>query len=241
MENKIKELETVTYELEKNKDLLIEAERYSAVGHMAAQLAHNIRNPITSIGGTARLLTRKTDDPEWLKFLNMMIQETAKIENTLEDLFSFVELRTPKKEKVALHPLVSKSLMLYYTVMQKQGIEYQLILPEQSPVLEVDPHLIRQVFVHLIRNAVESMSNGGQLVIEVKPDGEQVHIMVRDSGTGAAEPEPKWATDPFYTTRTVGAGMGLALMTRIVKDHGGVLTHRKRSTGGMEATVTLPM
>jgi len=241
MENKIKELETVTYELEKNKDLLIEAERYSAVGHMAAQLAHNIRNPITSIGGTARLLTRKTDDPEWLKFLNMMIQETAKIENTLEDLFSFVELRTPKKEKVALHPLVSKSLMLYYTVMQKQGIEYQLILPEHSPVLEVDPHLIRQVFVHLIRNAVESMSNGGQLVIEVKPDGEQVHIMVRDSGTGAAEPEPEWATDPFYTTRTVGAGMGLALMTRIVKDHGGVLTHRKRNTGGMEATVTLPM
>ena len=241
MKRKISELETVTYELEKNKDLLVEAERYSAVGHMAAQLAHNIRNPITSIGGTARLLTRKTEDPEWLKFLNMMIREAAKIENTLEDLFSFVELPVPEKEKVALHPLVSKSLMLYYNVMQKHGVEYQLVLPEQSPILEVDPHLMRQVFVHLIRNAVESMPNGGQLVIEVKTEAEQVHIMVRDSGAGADEPEADWATDPFYTTRTVGAGMGLALITRIIKDHGGVLAYKKRDSGGTEATVTLPL
>jgi len=241
MEHKIHELETVTHELEKNKDLLVEAERYSAIGHMAAQLAHNIRNPITSIGGTARLLSRKTDDPEWLKFLNMMTRESAKIENTLEDLFSFVEQGAPVKEKVLLYPLINKSLMLYYNVMQKQGIEYKLILPESGPTLEIDPHLMRQVFVHLIRNAVEAMSNGGQLVIEVEVDTEEVCIKVRDSGLGLEEPELKWATDPFYTTRTAGAGMGLALVTRIVKDHEGVLTIKKLDAGGTEATVRLPL
>ncbi len=240
MEHKIHELETVTHELEKNKDLLVEAERYSAVGHMAAQLAHNIRNPITSIGGTARLLARRTDDPEWLKFLNMMTRESAKIENTLEDLFSFVEQGAPEKEKVSLYPLINKSLMLYYNVMQKQGLEYQLIMPENEPILEVDPHLMRQVFVHLIRSAVEAMSNGGQLVIEVQVDAEQVSIKVRDSGLGIAESELEQATDPFYISKTFGAGMGLDLVKRIVRDHNGVLTIKKRNTGGTEATVTLP-
>ena len=97
MENKITQLEAMAHELEKNKDLLVEAERFSALGHMAAQLVHNIRNPITTIGGTARLLARKTDDPDQLKFLNMMIGEAAKIEETLQDLFSFVEQETPVK------------------------------------------------------------------------------------------------------------------------------------------------
>ncbi|MEA2114296.1 MAG: response regulator [Thermodesulfobacteriota bacterium] len=240
MEHKIQELETVTHELEKNKDLLVEAERYSAIGHMATQLAHNIRNPITSIGGTARLLVRKTDDPEWLKFLNMMTREAAKVENTVEDLFSFVEQVVPEKEKLPLYPLINKSLMLHYNAMQKQGIKYQLIEPDNEPTVEVDPRLMGQVFVHLIRNAVEAMPDGGQLDITVEFATEQVRIMVRDSGTGIAGSMLERAMDPFYTTKTFGAGIGLALVKRIVSDHDGALEIRKLEKGGTEAVVTLP-
>ena len=240
MESKIHELETVTHELDKNKDLLVEAERYSAVGHMATQLAHNIRNPITSIGGTARLLARKTDDPEWLKFLNMMTREAAKIENTVEDLFSFVEQVVLEKEKLPLYPLINKSLMLYYNAMQKQGIKYQLIVPDNAPAVEVDPRLMRQVFVHLIRNAVEAMPDGGKLDIRVELAPEKVRISLRDSGAGVAGPVLERSMDSFYTTKTFGAGIGLALVKRIVSDHDGVLEIRKLEKGGTEATVTLP-
>lgn len=240
MEHKIHELETVTHELEKNKDLLVEAERYSAVGHMAAQLAHNIRNPITSIGGTARLLARKTDDPEWLKFLNMMTREAAKIENTLEDLFNFVEERAPKLEAVHIYQLLNKSLMLYYSTMQKHGIEYELVLPDEEPNLEADPRLLLQVFVHLIRNAVEAMAGGGQLVLEVQVEESQVRVFVRDSGVGISGTDLERAADPFYTTKIFGAGIGLALVKRIVRDHGGELVIRKREGRGTEAVVTLP-
>ncbi len=240
MEHKIHELETVTHELEKNKDLLVEAERYSAVGHMAAQLAHNIRNPITSIGGTARLLARKTDDPEWLKFLNMMTRESAKIENTLEDLFNFVEEQAPKLEPVHLFQLLNKSLMLYYNTMQKLGIEYELVLPDEEPNLEADPQLLRQVFVHLIRNAVEAMSEGGRLVLEVQVEDNRVRVLVRDSGVGITGIDLERTADPFYTTKTFGAGIGLALVKRIIRDHGGELVIRKRESSGTEATVTLP-
>ncbi|MCF6186904.1 MAG: response regulator [Desulfobulbaceae bacterium] len=241
MENKIQELEAVTHELEQNRDLLVEAERYSAVGHMAAQLAHNIRNPITSIGGTARLLARKTKDPDWLKFLNMMTSEVAKIETTLEDLFSFVETVQPEKEPVALGSLLDKSLMLYYPAMQKQKITHELLMPEPEPVLNLDRKLIHQVFVHLIRNSVEAMPDGGTLTISVEQDNNEVRVILTDTGKGIADTNLDRATDPFFTTKTFGTGMGLTLVKRILKDHAGSLYIQRRESGGTRIIVQLPM
>ncbi|MDW7771574.1 MAG: response regulator [Desulfobulbaceae bacterium] len=238
MENKIKELEAVSHELEKNKDLLVEAERYSALGHMSAQLVHNIRNPITSIGGTARLLSRKTDDPEWLKFLNMMTVEAEKIEETLQDLFSFVDQKTPTREKTPLYTLIRKSMILFYNVMQKQNIEYQLLLPEPDPYISADQHQIRQLLVHLIRNAVEAMPEGGTLTVAVNYDNHQINIIIQDTGIGLADHILNRATDPFFTTKTFGTGMGLTLVKRIARDHNGTLQLRNRKEGGTEVTVS---
>ena len=238
MENKISELEAVTYELEKNKDLLVEAERYSALGHMAAQLVHNIRNPITSIGGTARLLARKIHNPEWLKFLNMMTAEAGKIEDTLQDLFSFVEQKTPVREETPLYPLIKKSMILFYNIMQRQNIEHQLILPEPDPTLTADEHQVRQLFVHLIRNAIEAMPDGGTLTVGVDYDDHQVTVSVQDTGVGLAAPILNQATEPFFTTKSFGTGMGLTLVKRIARDHNGSLTLRNREAGGTEAMVT---
>ena len=241
MENQIRELKAVTGELEQNKDLLIEAERYSAVGHMAAQLAHKIRNPITSIGGTARLLTRKTNDPEWLKFLNMMTSEVIKIETTLEDLFNFVETVQPEKEPVALHELLTKSLMLYYSTMKKQKISYQLITPESEPVLQLDRKLMHQAFVHLIRNSIEAMPEGGRLKITITPPSENtIQVIFEDTGPGIADAHLALATDPFFTTKTFGTGMGLTLVKRIIKDHQGSLLIERRTSGGTRSILRLP-
>ena len=237
MEHKISELEAMAHELEKNKDLLVEAERYSALGHMAAQLVHNIRNPITSIGGTARLLARKTDDPEWLKFLNMMTREAAKIEETLQDLFNFVEHETPTKKKTLLYPLIRKSLILFYTIMQKQNIEHQLILPEPNPTIMADQHQLRQMFVHLIRNAVEAMPDGGTLSICTDYNDQQITISIKDTGPGIADPVLKRATDPFFTTKISGTGMGLTLVKRIAWNHDGILTLQNREGGGTVVTI----
>ena len=239
MEKKIKQLELVTHELEANKDLLVESERYSALGQVAAQLAHNIRNPITSIGGTARLLGRKTTDPQQLRFFDMMTMEVTRIEQTLEDLFNFVDTSPVKKESVLIYPLIIKTLMLFYKAMEKQSIKYQAIVPEQL-VCELDPNQIRRVLVHLVRNAVEAMENGGHLEVEVTNDPKYIKITVRDSGMGIATADLQRVSDPFYTTKVAGTGVGLALVERIVKDHQGKLHIRCRASGGTEVIVTLP-
>ncbi len=240
MERKLKELQEVTEELEKNKDLLVEAERYAAVGQVAAQLAHNIRNPVTAIGGTARLLSRKASDPQQLNFLSMMVKEAVKIEQTLEDLLNFVDKMPPKKEQVMLYPLVVKSLMLFYSSMQKQGVDYEVLMPDRQLEWQLDPAQIRRVFVHLIRNAVEAMEQGGRLLIEAAALDGQLRVSVRDTGLGIAEADIRRAADPFYTTKTAGTGVGLTLVERIVKEHGGELLIRRRTSGGTEVAFTLP-
>jgi signal transduction histidine kinase/response regulator of citrate/malate metabolism len=240
MENKLKELEAVTEELEKNNSLLVEAERYAAVGQVAAQLAHNIRNPVTAIGGTARLLTRKISDPQQLNFLSMMVSAVEKIEQTLEDLLNFVDVVPSVKERVLLYPLIAKSLMLFYSAMQKQRVEYEIFMPDRQLEFELDPRQMKKVFVHLIRNAVEAMEQGGKLVIEAIVLNGQLRAAVRDSGIGIAEADIRRAVDPFYTTKTVGTGIGLALVERIIKDHNGILSIRRRESGGTEIAFILP-
>ncbi len=241
MQRKLRELEEVTGELQKNKDLLVEAERYSALGHMAAQLAHSIRNPITAIGGTARLLARKIDNKEWLQFLSMMAGEAEKIEKTLEDLFNFVEQVKPVRVPTRLLPLIRKSLLLHFKALNEQSIRQVLVLPDEDPLVEVDGRQIQQALVHLIRNSVEAMPLGGELTVEVVREGERVRIDIGDTGMGMSRENLEHAVDPFFTTKMIGAGMGLTLVKRIIEDHGGDLVLAGGRTGGMTATIFLPV
>jgi len=241
MLHKMQELEAVSQELESNKDRLVEAERYAAMGHMAAQLVHAIRNPITSIGGTARLLTKKVNDPVILKFLDMMAHDAAKIEATLEDLFNFVQENEPQKSLQPLYPLIRKSVMLLYGTMKNQGVRYQLNFTDPGPSLFIDGRKIGQMFLHLIRNAIEAMPNGGLLHIDVSQDSEKISILIADSGTGIVNTNIARAADPFFTTKIYGTGMGLTLVKKIVAEHQGTFSLQPGPISGTVAIVNLPL
>ena len=241
MQNKIAELETVNQELDRSKDLLVEAERYAALGHMAAQLVHIIRNPITSIGGVSRILSKKTADAEWSKYLNVIIHETERVEATLEDLFDFVGQGEITREPVSLCSMLKKTVILLQTVMNRQGVAWQLHCPGPELEIQADMHLIRQAFLHLFKNAVEAMPEGGQLGIAVEPDVDRVVVCITDTGHGMPDSYLGKAKDPFFTTKTYGTGMGLTLVERIVKAHGGSFSLAPRSEGGLEARVSLPL
>lgn len=240
MNKKIAELEVLNDELNKNKDLLVESERYAALGHMAAQLVHAIRNPITSIGGVARILSKKTIDPEWTKYLNVMEKETARLEATMEDLFDFVTQPPFQKEKAPLFPIIEKSIMLVQNIMQKHSITWEYDFPQVEPLVTMDVRQMRQVVLHLVRNAIDAMPEGGVLTVAVHLETEQVVISVMDTGIGINEVNLVRAKDPFFTTKTYGTGMGLAMVDRVVKGHDGSFSLVRRSGGGTEARITLP-
>jgi len=240
MLDKIIDLEDVTAELDKNRNLLVDAERYSALGHMSAQLAHSIRNPITSIGGIARLLAKRTENDKTSKFLDMMILESGRIETILDDLFNFVEDEEPEKETQALYPLIRKSIMLFYGDMKKRSILYRLDLPSPDPLISIDAKRIQQMLLHLIRNGLEAMDSGGLLTVTCEKPNNTIKICIEDSGREISGSDMKRVTDPFYTTKTYGTGMGLTLVEKIVAEHDGSFSLLRGKDGGMVACITLP-
>ena len=240
MQNKIGELEDLTGELDRNKDMLVDAERYSALGQMSAQLVHVLRNPITSIGGAARILSKKIHDEKSLEFVKMIVNETTRLESTLQDLFSFVQQPAEEKKCVELYPLIRKTVMLIQPALEKQSIEVNLDLPDPDPVLEIDVQQIRKMLLHLVKNGVEAMPDGGILTIGVQYKNSWITITIADTGMGLPESAQDKATDPFFTTKTYGTGLGLTFVEKIIEFHGGNFSLTKKLDGGMEARVSIP-
>ena len=240
MEDKISELENVTQELEKNKDLLVESASYSALGQMSAQLVHVLRNPITSIGGAARILGKKIQDKKALEFVHMIVNETTRLESTLKDLFEFVSQPEVEKKCEPLYPLIRKTLLLIQPALVKHSIGVELDISDPDPILEMDDQLIRKMMLHLTRNAIDAMPEGGTLTITVRQQTGWVTISFADTGVGIAEALEERAVDPFFTTKTYGTGLGLTLVEKIVAIHGGNFSLTRKSDGGMEARINLP-
>ncbi|MEE4242497.1 MAG: response regulator, partial [Desulfopila sp.] len=239
MNSKIQELERMTAELEKNKDMLIEAERYSTIGYISAQLVHAIRNPLTSIGGTARLLLRRTGEENTKKFLKIMAEETTKIEETLKNLFQFVEDIALTKRPHSIAAALEDSLTLFYRAFQKNNIELELDLRAKDVMLEIDEKMMRKVFMHLIRNSIEAMEGGGRLRVELFHEKGGITINIIDSGTGMRT-NPEVASNPFYTTKTYGTGLGLTLVEQIVELHDAEFSLQQLSPQGMQASLHFP-
>jgi signal transduction histidine kinase/DNA-binding response OmpR family regulator len=240
MEDKISELKNVTHELEKNKDLLVESASYSALGQMSAQLVHILRNPITSIGGAARILGKKVKDEKSLEFVHMIVNETTRLESTFKDLFDFVRQPELEKKCEPLHPLIRKTLLLLQPSLLKHSIDVVLDISDPDPILEMDEQLMRKVMLHLTRNAIDAMPDGGTLTITVRHQRGWVTMAFADTGVGIPDPLRERAVDPFFTTKTYGTGLGLALVEKIVASHGGNFSLTKKPDGGMEARINLP-
>lgn len=240
MQKTIAKLEALNHELDKNKDMLVEAERFSALGHMAAQMLHTLRNPITSIGGVARIIAKKAQDEQLGQYADVVARETSRLETTLVDLFEFVKSQSEfHPEPTRLYPLLHQVLLLMEAETAKRNIVVELIFPDPELTVDVDPAQIKKMLVHLIKNAVEALGDGGRLTILIVRDMEWLKVTVSDTGKGIDDEQIRRAREPFYTTKSFGTGMGLAMVDRIVTAHKGHFVIARKEAG-TEVVVSLP-
>ncbi|MBI4551509.1 MAG: PAS domain S-box protein [Candidatus Latescibacteria bacterium] len=243
LEQQVSALEQANDSLKTYQEKLIHAERLSAIGELAATVAHEIRNPLVSIGGFARSLLRKVPaDSPHREYLEIIVKEGVRLE---EIVTKVLDLARPKHLRATPHDLnqlIQEGLMVVREDIQTKQIRVDQTLQPELPPVPVDADQMKQVFLNLFKNAVYAMPSGGRLRVWTAATNHAfLEIGIADTGTGIAEEHLEKVFNPFFTTKPGGAGLGLAVASRIVHDHGGTI--RVESTVGRGTTfyIHLPL
>ena len=234
--DQVEEIQTAQHDL-------IEAERLASVGRMAGHLAHEIRNPLTTIGGFAGAIKRSpTSDKLTRKNASVIYDEVIRLERTLAGVLDFTRPVRPKKMLVSINGLVRRTVREFGEVLQEGGIELRLDLQKALPRVRVDPGLMKQVMINLLKNAVEALEGRDRRHIVAGTSASEKGIVVSfsDTGSGMDKKTRQTIFAPFFTTKLGGSGLGLSVSQKIVAEHGGEIGVESELGGGSTFHVFLP-
>jgi len=217
--------------------------RLAAVGRLAAGVAHEIRNPLSSIKGFATYFRdRCAAVPEDDKIARIMIQEVERLNRVVSRMLDFARPVKVSRKPVDLRAFLGDSLKLVERQAQAGGIALRLDCPESVGTVLLDPDRISQVLLNLYLNAVEAMAEGGRLTVSAgwSEDRRAVNISVADTGAGIEAAHLPQVFDPFFTTKGSGTGLGLAIAHNIIEAHGGEIRVASRPGRGTCMSLELP-
>ena len=242
-----REFDTMADAIQEREQRLIRSERLATVGRMAAQIAHEVRNPLSAIGLNAELLGDELagDAAEARRMVASIIGEVDRLTDITETYLRFTRLPRPKLEREEIGPLVASVVALARGEMAQEGIDVAVDVAADLPDLPADEAQLRQAFLNLIRNAREAMVSAPvkRLRISVAHDrrARRVVVQVADSGAGIDQAHVGKIFDPFFSTKAQGTGLGLALVQQIVVDHGGQIDVESAPGQGTTFTLSFPV
>jgi signal transduction histidine kinase len=230
-------VEGVVQTLQQREREVRRAEQLAAIGQLAAGMAHEIRNPMTSI----KMLVqsgREGDGGLGVEDLGVIEREVRRVEQALQTFLDFARPPKPTKAPTDLTPLAEETLALTRGRAAKQNVTTRLV--PAAIAVDADSDQLRQVILNLVLNALDAMPGGGALTIELRADGPSAVIEVSDTGPGIAAEMQKRLFEPFASTKDTGLGLGLSICRRIVEAHGGTIAVENPSKGGARFVVRLP-
>ncbi|MCK5512466.1 MAG: PAS domain S-box protein, partial [Thermodesulfovibrionia bacterium] len=222
---------------------LSRAEKLAAIGRFTANVAHEIRNPLTAIGGFARRLNKNiSEGTKEKEYTNFIISEVDRLEGVLKNVLSFSREVSPHLEEYSIHEIVDTVITMNEVILREKSITIQKSFHD-VPKVRIDKAQVHEALENIILNAIDSMPKGGSLRIsidkEVRKGNPYVYVKIQDSGMGIPQEELDLIYEPFYTTKMAekGTGLGLSITKKIVEDHGGFI--KTESTVGKGATFGL--
>ena len=210
-------------ENQRMREELLQQDRLKAIATLAAGMAHEIKNPLTSIKVFAESLPTRYDAPEFRhEFRQVVLDEVQRIDGILRQLLEFSKPQPPALSPPLMVPVLEEILHLLGDHLRTQGIEVVMSY-EADPVVLIDKHQIRQALLNLVLNSRQAMPNGGLLRVGTSLESQQrLRLTIEDTGAGIETHHLPRAFDPFFTTKEAGTGLGLSIAhTIIVKNHGG--------------------
>ena len=224
----------MTRRLAEGERRLRRSERLAAWQGIARRLAHEIKNPLTPIQLASHRVRRRTDDAVALESLAAIEEEVVNLQRLAEEFSALGRLPDPRPERVALAPVVARTVELYVP----DAVTVAVDVPDDA-VVHADPGQLGQVASNLVKNAVQALEGRGHVDVTAHVEGDGVVWTVDDDGPGLGD-DPERVFDAGYTTRDTGTGLGLAIVQRIVEDHGGRLEAGRSPRGGARLTVWWP-
>ncbi len=210
--------------MNRKKEISERKSRLVSLGETAAAVAHEIRNPLGSIELFLSMLAKRLEgDSESMRMLDHVRAGLANIERSVSNFLVFASPLTPSPASFNLSLLISELADFCRPIAEPGGIDIKIDVPDNMELFS-DRHMFRQLFLNLVMNAVQAMSDGGELSIKACKKGENVTVEFRDTGPGIPEGNIRRIFDPFFTTRENGTGLGLAISQNIASALGGEIS-----------------
>jgi signal transduction histidine kinase len=230
--------------LRKKQAQLVEAEKLAAVGKLAAGIAHEINNPLTSVLTFSNLMLERcpAEDPCCAR-LRLMARETERARNIVRQLLHFGRETVIKPIPINVNQPVTEISETLMAQEAFKGIDLSMRLADNLPEVNADPAQIGQVILNILLNAIHAITPPGRIDVVTRIDSNHVEISIRDSGKGVPKEHLNRIFDPFFTTKdaSIGTGLGLAVSYNIMKKHGGDITVQSEEGKGTTFTVRLPV
>jgi two-component system sensor histidine kinase HydH len=229
-------------EIQHLKKEIERSERLASIGKLAAGVAHEIRNPLSSIKGFATYFReRYRNVPKDQKTAEIMIQEVERLNRVIGQLLEFAHPMDIHIKPTSLQTLVQGSLKLIEGDLHRKDLQVNVGIASDIPEVIIDPDKFKQVFLNLFLNAIDAMKKGDTLTVEARraADTRGVQITISDTGRGIKEEELPHIFDPYFTTKSSGTGLGLAIVHKIIESHKGKIRVDSRTGIGTRVTISI--
>jgi signal transduction histidine kinase len=228
------------------EEQLSAAQKLSALGQLSASLAHEIKNPLSSIKGTAEILLDEfPEDHPKREFVEILLKETTRLNNTVEEVLGFSRrgMQGKKKEEAMTEPLsqvIDRVTSLLASQLRKKSIKLTVNGWEEGKAFHIAGEKLSQVFLNIILNSIDATPPKGEIIIETMKLADGYSVSVKDNGAGIPDARKDKIFGAFYSTKEGGTGLGLSISKKIVESYGGTLTLSDAETGGACFTIFLP-
>ncbi|GAB3796837.1 ATP-binding protein [Virgibacillus kimchii] len=220
------------------EELMIRSEKMSIAGQLAAGVAHEIRNPLTSLKGFIQLLQAGVSRKE--EYYNIMIEEIEKMETITSELLFVSKPLTDNKKKESLKNMLHDIIVLLKPQANLKGIDIQCGIPDHI-MIYCDRSQIKQVLINLVKNAIEAMDEPGVIQLKAASDKSGIHLSIIDEGSGIPEELIHKLGEPFFTTKQSGTGLGIMISKQILEQHAAELEIKQNKEKGSTFLIHFPV